>query len=151
MVLINRNKTWYFKMDRINYYKESSNIYHHLSDVVTFSQWIRILSVTKVQATTNRKTRNQNDVNRNCLQNNNDAKFNVESYSYFKYSKFQFFVNFVVFVLLFTIGSFCQGFLYNLVNNATQMIGFLVYVLVLLVFPIAIVFLSNKNTPKVSN
>ena len=151
MVLINRNKTWYFKMDRINYYKESSNIYHHLSDVVTFSQWIRILSVTKVQATTNRNTRNQIDARRNCPQNNNDAKFNIESYSYFKYSKFQFFVNFVVFVLLFTIGSFCQGFLYNLVTNATQMIGFLVYVLVLLVFPIAIVFLSNKNTPKVSN
>ena len=149
MVIINRNKTWSVKMDRINYYKESSNIYHHLSDVVTFSQWIRILSVTKVQATTNRKTRNQIDANRNRPQNNNDAKFNIESYSYFKFSKFHFIVNFVVFVLLFAIGSFCQGFLYNLVNNATQMIGFLVYVLVLLVLPIVIVFLSNQNTPKV--
>ena len=117
-------------MDRINHYKETSNIYHHLSDVVTFCQWIRILSVNKVQATTDRKTRNQNDVNRNRPQNNNDAKFNMESYSYFKYSTFQFIVNFFVFVLLFTVGSFCQGFLYNLVNNATQMIGFLVYVLV---------------------
>ena len=136
-------------MDRIDHNKESSNIYHHLSDVVTFSQWIRILSVTKVQATTNRKTRNQNDVNRNRPQNNNDAKFNMESYSYFKDSKFQFIGNFFVFVLLFTVGSFCQGFLYNLVNNATQMIGFLVYVLVLLVLPIVIVFLSNQNTPKV--
>ena len=136
-------------MDRINHYKEASNIYHHLSDVVTFCQWIRILSVNKVQATTNRKTRNQIDANRNRPQNNNDAKFNIESYSYFKYSKFQFIVNFFVFVLLFTVGSFCQGFLYNLVNNATQMIGFLVYVLVLLLLPIAIVFLSNKNTPKV--
>ena len=136
-------------MDRIKHYKESSNIYHHLSDVVTFSQWIRILSVTKVQATTNRKTRFQNDANRNRPQNNDDAKFNIETYSYFKSSKFHFIVNFVVFALLFAIGSFCQGFLYNLVNNATQMIGFLVYVLVLLVLPIAIVFLSNKNTPKV--
>ena len=136
-------------MDRINDYKESSNIYHHLSDVVTFSQWIRILSVDKVQTTTNRKTRNQIDANRNCPQNDNGAQFNVDSYSYFKYSKFQFIVNFIIFVLLFTIGSFCQGFLYNLANNATQMIGFLVYVLVLLLLPIAIVFLSNKNTPKV--
>ena len=76
MAIIYRSKTSNFKMDRMKHYKESSNIYHHLSDIVTFSQWIRILAVNKVQATSNRKIQNQCDANRDRPQNDVDAKFN---------------------------------------------------------------------------
>ena len=128
---------------------ENTTIYHDVKGIVTFCQWLRILPINRFQVTETRKVGQQKDSPINDYQDQIEPKFNIKPTFYFKYSQLQNVLNCIILILLVAVGGFSQAFLYNLSSNATQKIGFMAYVLTFYLIPILIVFLCNKNTPKV--
>ena len=134
-----------------NYDIDCSTIYHHVKGIVTFSHWIRILPITKVQVTNTRTVSEQDGPKNENSEYNKYAETenNLEYFSIFRYNNLHFVFNLGIHGIVATLGCFCLAFQFNLTNNATQNVGFLSYVLTTLILQLAIVFFCNYNTPKV--
>ena len=128
---------------------EDGTIYHHVKKMMRFGQLIRICPVNIEQATATRQISPNENLAIGDYQQNVPPKFNVDSICSFKYSQLQHGLNFVIWLIVGGFVCFGQAFMYNLQNNGIQIIGFSVFALTLVIFPIAIVFYCNKNTPQV--
>ena len=128
---------------------ENETIYHHVKKMMRFGQLIRICPVNIEQATATRQISPNENLAIGDYQQNVLPKFNVDSICSFKYSQLQHGLNFVIWFIVGGFVCFGQAFMYNLQNNGIQIIGFSVFALTLVIFPIAIVFYCNKNTPQV--
>ena len=119
--------------------------------MMRFGQLIRICPVNIEQATESRQISPNGNLAAGDFRQNVPPKFNVDSICSFKYSQLQHGLNFVIWFIVGGFVCFGQAFMYNLQNNGIQIIGFSVFALTLVIFPMAIVFYCNKNTPQVSS
>ena len=144
-------KLQHFKSIRIHKQRKMENdtIYHHVKKMMRFGQLIRICPVNIEQATQTRQISPNENLATGDFQVNAPPKFNVDSICSFKYSQLQLVLNFMIWFIVGGFVCFGQAFMFNLQNNGIQIIGFSVFALTLVIFPIAIVFYCNKNTPQV--
>ena len=139
------------KINNIRSKMENDTIYHHVKKMMRFCQCIRILPINIEQATITRQISPNNNYSvTGDFQQKDESKFKAESTCSFKYSQLQFVLNVVVLIIVTGLVSCGQAILFNLSDNAIQVLGFIVFALTLVFAPIAIVFYCNRNTPQVS-
>ena len=118
--------------------------------MVMWSKWIRIFPVYSVKVeNTHKNVLQKQNVNDKYL-HNQETEVNTVSYCRFKFSHFEFIFNLGMLSVFAAIGCLGQSILYNLTNNATHQIGFVVNIFTFLILPLSIIFFCNRNTPMVS-
>ena len=118
-------------------------IHHHVKGMMKFCQWIRILPINSEQVNETRKFIPGD------FRQKSHPKFNIESYTFFKYSKLQFFLNLVIMIFIASLSGLSLAFMFNLANSWTQTIGAVGMVLTQWILPIGTSFFCNKNASKV--
>ena len=127
----------------------NSTIHHHVKGLMKFCRWIRILPIYSEQVNETRKIVPNMYAIKGDYRHNYEPKFNIESYTIFKYSKLQFFLNLVIMLFVASLSGLSLAFMFNLANRWTQTIGAIGMVLTLCILPIGTSFFCNKNSPKV--
>ena len=79
---------------------DTSTIYNNIQGIVTFSKWIRILPVVKVQVSTSPKSETPHDTPKDTQSCSCEIKAKPKPSCYLKYSKTQFRLNSAVLMVL---------------------------------------------------
>ena len=128
---------------------ENMTIHHHVKGMMKFCQWIRILPIRSEQVNETRKVFPNGNALKGGFRHKSESKFNIESYTLFKYSKLQFCLNFGIMIFIASLSGLSLAFMFNLANSWTQTIGTFGMILTLWFFPVGIIFFCNKNVSKV--
>ena len=130
---------------------ENSTIYLRVKGMVTWSRLVRICPVQIIRVPSSVKSVQKVQSVQDQLWNKKEPKSANQLHFYYKLSNIQGFLNFGYIISIAIIGGICEALLFNLKQNSTQMVGFVANLFIFFIFPLAIISISNCNTPKVAN